>query len=349
MGLCAAFVLSLVGCVEQFDPPSLVNKTRVLGARAEIMGDDGRAWPRLADGVVYTEQEQVTISWHVGFSGDQTPLSWALQACPAIQLNDGVAICIDDSLPIFDADEAIVKAIQTAPVMAMPSMTYTMPLPDLSALAGAGGMPSGGGGEAPSFSLVLLVKGVVCADGEPVAEGDVDTWRCPATPNEGAVQFYAPIEIPALHPNQTFNNAHPDASDLEAKFEGAAWVAGELPVSDCQADAEAMGLPIVKADEESEFTFDVSASALESYSFPDDEAGAEPRVEQLLVSQYVSAGEVERLYSLFKEDDLMSDTKWSSPTLDSNISERVRFNFVITDRRGGFAWFVRDVCVVPAS
>lgn len=349
MSFSAVLALSLVGCIEDFDPQSLVNKTRVLAARADIAGDDGRAWPRLADGVVYTEQEQVTISFQVGFPAEPRPLSWALEVCPAIQLNDGISICIDDSLPIFDPSEAIVKGVQSTPVMAMPSMTYTMPMLDLSGLAGAGGMPSGDGMGAPDFSIVLLVKGVVCAAGEPVAEGDVETWRCPGTPGEGQVQFYAPIEIPALHPGVSFNNAHPDATDLAATFEGAAWNTGELPVMDCRSEAEAMGLPVVAAEAETDFAFVLNASALESYNLPADDANAGTRVEQMLLSHYVSAGEVSRFFSLFEEDDLMSDVKWTAPKLDSNVSVRARFNFVMTDRRAGVTWLSRDVCVVPAG
>ena len=72
-------LLGLVGssssraAVPEFDPGSLVDKTRVLGARIEVDGAPDRAAP--------LPGEVANISWLVTSPGASPPLAWAFAAC----------------------------------------------------------------------------------------------------------------------------------------------------------------------------------------------------------------------------------------------------------------------------
>jgi hypothetical protein len=66
---------ALAGCGEPFDPPSLIEKTRVLGARVEVHGDSTRATPRPG--------ETATVTWIMAAPGDLPPLGWAFVVCPS--------------------------------------------------------------------------------------------------------------------------------------------------------------------------------------------------------------------------------------------------------------------------
>jgi hypothetical protein len=61
------------GCASDFDPPSLVERTRVLGARVEVAGEPQRATPRPG--------ETATVTWLVTAPAETPPLGWAFQVC----------------------------------------------------------------------------------------------------------------------------------------------------------------------------------------------------------------------------------------------------------------------------
>src|SRR5688572_20771284 len=57
------------GCGPDFDPASLIERVRVLGARVEVADDPGRSSPRAG--------ETATVTWLVTAPGEMPPLSWA--------------------------------------------------------------------------------------------------------------------------------------------------------------------------------------------------------------------------------------------------------------------------------
>jgi hypothetical protein len=65
----------LAGCGEEFDPPSLITGTRVLGAVVQVDGDETRATPQPG--------ETATVTWIVVAPDDVPPLGWAFVVCPA--------------------------------------------------------------------------------------------------------------------------------------------------------------------------------------------------------------------------------------------------------------------------
>jgi len=63
----------LAACGEPFDPPSLIEKTRVLGARVEVTGDSTRATPRPGEGA--------TVTWIMAAPEAVPALGWAFVVC----------------------------------------------------------------------------------------------------------------------------------------------------------------------------------------------------------------------------------------------------------------------------
>jgi hypothetical protein len=68
--------LAAVGCAPAQDPPSLIETTRVLGARVEVAGAPERATPRPG--------ETVNVTWLVTAPGPMPPLGWAFAFCPGV-------------------------------------------------------------------------------------------------------------------------------------------------------------------------------------------------------------------------------------------------------------------------
>lgn len=83
-----AMGLVVAGCGPEFDPASLVETTRVLGARIEVEGAPDRASP--------LPGETANVTWLVTSPGDEPPLSWTFAACA------GSASCVDAPLARFD-------------------------------------------------------------------------------------------------------------------------------------------------------------------------------------------------------------------------------------------------------
>ena len=71
----AGLALAASACSEPFDPASLIDSTRVLGARVEVTGDPGRSTP--APG------ESATVTWLVQAPGELPPLAWSFAVCPS--------------------------------------------------------------------------------------------------------------------------------------------------------------------------------------------------------------------------------------------------------------------------
>ena len=92
LGLAA---LLIVGCGPEFDPASLINKTRVVGARIEVEGAPDRATPMPG--------ETANVSWLVTSPGATPPLGWTFTACvPGTAGRQSPLGCQDAPLARFD-------------------------------------------------------------------------------------------------------------------------------------------------------------------------------------------------------------------------------------------------------
>src|SRR6185503_5792072 len=70
LGLAGLFI---AGCGPDFAPASLIDKTRVLGARIEVEGAPDRAAPMPG--------ETANVSWLVTAPAGTSPLAWTFAAC----------------------------------------------------------------------------------------------------------------------------------------------------------------------------------------------------------------------------------------------------------------------------
>ena len=99
---------AVAGCGPTFDPGSLIEKTRVVGARVEVEGAPDRAAP--APG------ETATVTWLVTAPADIPPLGWAFALCAPNAL--GKLNCDSDPLALYQGTETPPRVTFTVPTAA---------------------------------------------------------------------------------------------------------------------------------------------------------------------------------------------------------------------------------------
>lgn len=95
-----------VGCAEEFDPPSLIDKARPLGAEVQVEGDPTRSTPRSG--------ETATVTWLMAAPAEMPTLAWMLAVCPS----DTDPACAPAPLAIHEGTGT-------------PSFRFTVPSPEL--------------------------------------------------------------------------------------------------------------------------------------------------------------------------------------------------------------------------
>lgn len=147
--------LSLAACAPELDPPSLLERTRVVGARVEVVGDPGRATPRPG--------EAATITWLItGPAPDPAALSWAFVVCPGAGAEP---ICAGEPL-------ALSRGHESAPV-------FTLPVPSAEQLGGI---------------RQLVVLGRICVGSDPVIDEVTGIPRCAGDGEGTTAGVSIPIE-----------------------------------------------------------------------------------------------------------------------------------------------------------
>ncbi len=86
--LITILLLASTACAD-LDPPTLIKRDRVLGAKVTVDGDPERAWP--------ARGEQATVTLVTASPGESPTFSWFLAACPAAT-SSGMPACAG---PIF--------------------------------------------------------------------------------------------------------------------------------------------------------------------------------------------------------------------------------------------------------
>jgi hypothetical protein len=128
--VAAALLSPLAACAPEMDPASLVEKTRVLGARVDVDGAPGRATPQPG--------EAVTVSWLVTAPRELPAIGWAFALCAGRGSEAG---CGEAPLALFQGRD--------------PSPALRLRVPDAAALGSA---------------RELTLFGRVCAGSEPTFE-----------------------------------------------------------------------------------------------------------------------------------------------------------------------------------
>lgn len=313
-----------MACGPSLDPPSLVERTRVVAARVRVASDPAIAQPAPGDAI--------TIEWIVIAPGEPEEIAATLVACAPLPGSTGMPACAPGTIAPLAP-----RAPSTDP------LRTELVVPDAAALGGASS---------------LLVSGAVCVGGgaPSVPSGEAMLPQCEGGP-EGERAELLVLEIPLALDPEVPANRNPSLADEAWTFEGEAWepAPDDAPLEGCGEIAGTAALPRVSADERAERVIGIGASEddRESYvSLEGDPPAAVERREVLQVSHFATAGALERTLSAV-EDSTTSDPPieidWSPPEVE-DVAEGgtlVRFTTVFRDRRGGVDAAQRAVCVVP--
>lgn len=299
----------LLGCADDLTPGSSITRNRVIGARAAVVGDPERAWPRAG--------EEVEVGFLVVDPGPRRPLTWAFVACPLADAAFGADSCGGDPF-------AFVLSLD--PVVGAPTFVFEVPSED--ALDGA---------------AVLAVLGVICADGLPSTDLESDDGCVGDRVEETIVAFTLPVSreaVPNRHPRigaielggvpWTYEPA------LDAPVEGCSGVEG-IP----RRRSTDVDVPI--------FIDDAAGSQETFVVEEGDPPREVEDVEDLQISHFTDLGELDRQFSFIEGDVPDATVDWNPPEEIEEIhpdGSLVRSHFVMRDGRGGVDWATRAFCLV---
>jgi hypothetical protein len=171
-----------------------------------------------------------------------------------------------------------------------------------------------------------LVRGVICPQGSPGADGASCDGAEPGT----SVQ----LELELAHDADV--NLNPELAPDAIAFDGDAWP--ELPASD--GDCAELGFPEVAGKSKHELTVVLDPSTRDPLPRP---SSLGPARESLQLAHFTTAGDLARAFDSIAWDaqDLTRRVAWTAPATPG----LVRFWFVLRDFRGGSAFAERAVCV----
>ena len=314
----------LGGCGEQLDPASLLNKTRPLGIRFSVEGEPARTRPG-AD-------ETLNLTLLMGHAAEELPVSFFAVFCVPAPSTRGVPFCDFDE----SGEPVLVGGIRAGnDVVGDP--TFTLEIPSEAELDALGVQSS------------LLMLGAVCQGRIASLTGlanlfDADPNSvnpCSDPEDDGAILSTGLT----LLRGEAQSNGNPGIASLSQR--GQAWdstPAGTDPATGCMG----MGLPEVRQGA-SPITFILRAGgdARESYdAVVDDELT--PVREALQVTSLATAGAMQRTFTFIDDDRAVVDVGWLAPLEGTpRDGERVRFEFVMRDGRGGIDRVRRQLCLLP--
>lgn len=302
------------GCADDFDPPSLVARTRVLGARVEVSGAPERATP--------TPGEEATVTWLVTSPGAPPAVGWAFVLCAADPL--GGLGC---------GGPPLAKAVgATSP----PRLTFAAP------------------GTAGATLTRFTVFGYVCVDDDPIVDargvptgcgGDARQTGGP-TPERAARE--TAVSAPVWVADAAHTNRNP-ATEGALTFDGAAWAA-----QGSAGDACVLGPRVAAGSKKHELGLTVAETDRETYDvLQGDPPRPSATRETLELSLFATSGKMRTPFLFLEGEDTTvaptAATTWDAPAAedlpagDGDIA--VAFTFVLRDGRGGTSWTTRSLCV----
>jgi hypothetical protein len=156
--LCLAGAGVLTGCGPTFDPASLINTTRVLGARVEVEGAPDRASPRPG--------ETADVTWLITSPAATPPLGWAFALCAPGTVGGKTALgCESAPLALFQGSASPSRLTISVPAAdGLGAATSLILYGEICSGAGStptfdpqSGVPgcTGGGGTTTSLSIPL--------------------------------------------------------------------------------------------------------------------------------------------------------------------------------------------------
>lgn len=311
-----------LACGPGLDPPSVVERTRVVAARVSPERDGAIAWPSPGDAIV--------IEWIVVSPGAPELLAATLVACAPLPGPTGTPGCSADTIVPLPA-----RAPSTEPFVT------ELAVPGPEALRGASS---------------LLISGAICiGGGTPSISGGTEAPTCEGGP-EGARAELIVLTIPLATSDEVAPNRHPSIADEAWTLEGAAW--DERPSDLPEACADVAGtaaLPRVSLEPARDLPITIGASdddREEYQTIAGDPPMPVARREALQINHYATAGSMQRGVSAVDDATTIDppiDVDWTPPPAEEVPASGllVRFTVVARDGRSGVDRAERALCVVP--
>lgn len=358
LGLLAMASL-LGGCEDDLTPITFIEQLDLLGVRAEVVGDTGRNRPR--PGETYTFSP--ILAWPER-DPDLSQLSTLVVHCTASDFVNVFPVCLellgDNAVEAIDTEMAPDNAAEA-------QLECDGPL-NLN-VAGLGLHCALG---LPTFTLQMpttpemidgefrdrLIVGVTCNGGYAALTLEPESpFGCVARDGEAPVdevQFFGTVAF-ERQDGDVNNNPEPDSLDvrlLRPDDDDAEtwprWTRSDPPQADACTNGSALELPEVSLEEEVDIEFRYATDAIETID------GERETIE---VSSYVNAGELERRFTVFREDDDPASAQvltWTAPSRTSleDLERRqpddpIRFTMVVRDGFDGVSSADYYLCLVP--
>lgn len=309
-----------LACGPGLDPPSVVERTRIVAARVAPAEDPTIAWPAPGDAIA--------IDWIVVYPVAPEPIAASLVACAQLPGATGTPACVDGTIvPLAP------RAPSTEP------FRTELVVPDAAGLRGASS---------------LLVTGAVCAGGgvPAIPTSPTSVPDCEGGPEPARAELVV-LSIPlSLDPAATPPNHHPSLADEPWTLDGTPW---ELPASEPPREgcASAADVARITADPAREITITIGASAddREEHTLVSGDPPAPTTArETLQINHFATHGRLARAVSAVDDgatDDPPIQVGWTLPAADE-VPEGgllVRVTAVARDGRGGVDHAERVVCV----
>lgn len=257
--------------------------------------------------------DSARVDWLIGYPAEPLPISWGFLVCPSIVAPTGDFICVGDPFGL--------EVVSELTVGVDPSVEFTVP-PNVDAQS-------------------LLVAGIVCTNGTPRLDMTGMDFGCEGD-NPGLDQEVVVFNVPLNLDGD--GNRNPSPGQILLNQATVVAPNDPVPVTGCQGSADPALTTISHATGNPMFTIQSDAAAFESYN-----ANGSTETEEILYAVYTTAGEMERQFTVIEMPGLTDMLEWELPPLAEvpPNGQRVRFYIVVRDSRDGFAYTVRDVCLVP--
>jgi hypothetical protein len=319
--------LLVVGC-QMLPPPSLVTRTRIVGAELTVAGDPGRAWP--------LPGESATLTYFVLQKDPDEAISAGFTVCPAGPAISGIRFCAGAPFAVVPPGPAEVGPL-----------SFDITLPPASVLG-------------DTDELVALLA--TCAGGgTPAIDMATQTAHCDGDmPGRAEISTFV---IQVADPDMPdVANRHPVLTDETVSIvrEGVdpiVWEAptGVAPETNCAAMTGTASFPRIETPPMGgrTFTIDFTSSAVdrETYIRIDPLDGPVETREALELAHYATLGSFERNVSNLdgtSTEDRLAHVDWTTPEAMAIPTGGATLHmwWVARDGRGGFALMQRDACVV---
>jgi hypothetical protein len=338
--------LLLAGCDSDLPLATEVISMRMLGARLEVIDAEERTTPKPG--------ERLRVSMPIVFptlERDVGELTSMIIGCTAPdRFTGGLPVCqelidaalagdeVADALPMIEGERLHCSDL-SAPRRAQRDAVSLQCVND--APVAVLDVPSGFDADA------LLMLGVVCERGDPYIEPlDPALFGCEDNDGGEIIRLQGFLTV---QQRERDRNLNPSLDALTVLREGVEWLAPDpemLPPEEGCADDVPEGDPALHSVVPGAHAITLRYDASER-----EEVEGEP--EDLELTVYTTAGEMERRFTLFDGSDPGEDgvlegaLEWDPPKPADipTAGQLVRFFITIRDQRGGFALTERAVCV----